>query len=275
MSRFTDDQLADFNRVLPWTQALRLPDGRILGTPTADRNVSDGNDYLIETLASRVDLHGKSVLEIGALEGYYTVQLAKRCRHVVALEVRPQNVCRLLTRLFAHDVTNVRCVVGDARDLDRSHGRYDVIFHSGVLYHLDDPVTHLFRIREMTDELFLDTHYSPRDTDFVRSDITHAGKSYQAHIYHETARLWEDPWAGVDPVSRWLERETLLELLAEVGFTDVTVLSDRIETGRERFTIHARRHRTPLNRVVRAVRHSLGRAKRGVLGLLSRGKQPI
>src|SRR5205807_1924013 len=135
------------------------------------------------------DSRDKTVLEVGCNEGYHTAQLSRICKHVTAFDVRPHNVVSTLVNLFVQDVRNARVALLDARDLDSSFGTFDIIFHVGVLYHLLDPVTHLFKIADVADDLILDTHYCRDDTTFERSDLTHNGKTYRAHYFAEGT--WE------------------------------------------------------------------------------------
>ena len=86
-------------------------------------------------------LAGLRVLDVGCLEGGYTVAFARHgAAEAVGLEVRQTNLqrCALLADELA--LPAVRFVEGDAKQLDReAHGTFDVVFAAGLLYHLDDP----------------------------------------------------------------------------------------------------------------------------------------
>jgi tRNA (mo5U34)-methyltransferase len=239
MTPLTDQQLADFQAALPWKTGAELPDGRLLGVPGKRGGMVHGLDPRVAAVRDRLSSADKTVLEIGCCEGIYTVQLAGVCREVVGLDVRPHNIACALTRLFVHGVTNARLLLQDARELDGRIGRFDILFHVGVLYHLSDPVDHLRRVAGLADSLLLDTHYADDDVPFPRADIDADGRTYCAKVYQEGA--WADVFSGVEPTSRWVYRDDLLQLLGDLGFTSAEVLDDRRERNGPRFTVLARR----------------------------------
>ena len=136
------------------------------------------------------DLRGRSVLDIGAWDGYYSF-LAEElgARRVVALDHyiwgvdlperdRYWTQCAATGNLPDHgrDTTDfwqadlpgkrgfdlarealgssVEAIVDDfaSMDLDRL-GRFDVVFYIGVLYHVKEPLTALERVRRVTNEV--------------------------------------------------------------------------------------------------------------------------
>lgn len=224
MIPMTDRQLHDFCTLLDWEAGYRLPDGRVLGNPAKRGASIEPHDYRIEFLRKLDPGRRRSILEMGCAEGYHTVQLASLFAQVTAVEVRPKNVTGTLVNLFIHEIRNVRLLLGDVRDLGPSLGVFDVLFHSGVLYHLMDPIEHLHRVGRLADAMLLETHYCVDGTSLARSDITFEGRSYRAHVWPEGG--WGEAWSGVEPASRWLHRDALMQVVRDVGFTDVEVLAD-------------------------------------------------
>jgi len=239
MTPLSDQQLADFQAILPWKTGADLPDGRSLGVPGKRGQTTRGLDPRVAAVRDRLASADKSVLEIGCCEGIHTVQLAGVCREVVGLDVRPHNIACALTRLFVHGVTNARLLLHDAREIDHRIGRFDILFHVGVLYHLSDPVNHLRRVAGLADSLLLDTHYADDELPYPRADMGAEGTTYRAKVYQEGE--WADVFSGVEPTSRWVYREDLLRLLGDLGFASVEVLDDRRERNGPRFTVLARR----------------------------------
>src|SRR5437870_4494772 len=138
MIALTDQQLEDFQEALDWKTGMKLPDGRVLGIP-GKRGTEEGSDFRIRALVERWQPADKTILEIGCCEGNHTVQLAKICKNVVALDVRPKNIACALVRLFVHDSHNVQLMLRDVRELDERFGRCYIGFHVGVLYQLPAP----------------------------------------------------------------------------------------------------------------------------------------
>lgn len=241
MIRLSDAQLRDFQDAVSWTTAMRLPDGRVLGVPGKRGAVTEGRDFRVQALADRFDTADARILELGCHEGNHTVQLAEIAREVVGVEVRPANVVCALVRLFLHDARNARIVLADVRDLDDRLGHFDILFHVGVLYHLCDPVEHLFQIAELADVILLDTHYETPDARRERADLNHKGTRYTAYVFREAG--WKDSFSGVETTSRWLERDALLALVRDTGFVELEVLSDRMERNGSRITLIGRKRR--------------------------------
>jgi hypothetical protein len=235
----TDLQLRGFQEAFAWETAMRLPDGRVLGTPGKRGAVSEPGDFRVRAVAERLSSADRAVLELGCHEGIHTVQLAAVARRVTALDVRPKNIVGALTRVFVVGSDNVQLLLEDVRELDASFERHDILFHVGVLYHLADPVEHLYKVASLADDLLLDTHYVGDPGSRERSDLIHDGKRYVAYLYNEAG--WADTFSGVEDVSRWLDRESLLRLVRDVGFDDVEVLDDRTERNGSRITLLGRK----------------------------------
>ena len=224
MRSLTSEQLAELQQIFPWETATPLRDGRILGDaerrgcfiPSPDRRI----DALREQFGDR---HG-SILELGPCEGYFTVQLAPLCESLIAVEARPKNVVATLIRLYLHGLNNVDLQLKDVREIDDDFGRFDVFYHAGVLYHLEDPVDHLFRVRHLSNQVYLETHFlADDDPRFQRSDIHYRGKAYRAYVWQELNL--DDVWAGMQSTSRILHVDALLELLQDLGFAQIKIVS--------------------------------------------------
>jgi GT2 family glycosyltransferase len=235
----TDAQLEELQNALPWETAMRLPDGRVLGVPGKRGAISESGDFRVDAVATRMGGSGKRVLELGCHEGIHTVQLARVAREVVALDVRPKNIVCALARLYVHEVDNARLVLGDARSLDGSLGRFDIVFHVGVLYHLLDPVEHLYGLASLGDELLLDTHYGSPNDPGERETLERGGRRYETYRSREGG--WGDSFSGVDQFSRWLTRDSLIELVCDAGYCEIDVTDDRVERNGARITLIGRK----------------------------------
>ena len=127
--------------------------------------VTSGNNQLysdprVAWLAERRGkLDGASVLELGPLEGGHTYLLEKRGARVVAIE---SNQLAFQRCLIAKNALGMQAsfLLGDfTRYLATTTDRYDLVFASGVLYHMQDPVALLRDAGRVSDELFIWTHY--------------------------------------------------------------------------------------------------------------------
>jgi SAM-dependent methyltransferase len=183
------------------------------------------------------DLQGSRVLDVGCLEGGYTVAFARLgAREAVGLEIRETNLrrCRFLEDHLR--LPNVRFVRDDAREIAAERlGSFDVVFASGILYHLEDPFDFLQRCFDITSDLLvIDTHL--------------ASENHVSHGCSErvTTREWRggsyrgreavEDMQGLPPekiealnwaawghsVTFWLTERSLLHALSNVGFSFVS-----------------------------------------------------
>jgi hypothetical protein len=239
MIELSDAQYQELQNALQWDMAERLPDGRILGSPDKLGWIKEGPDHKVAFLAQQVPLHDKTVLELGSYEGDLTVQLARVSKFVTGLEVRPANVLCSLARLLVHDITNARIMLKDVQQLDESFGSFDVLFHAGLLYHMLDPVDHMYRMSKIADILLLNTHYYSDELGFERDDIVRDGVTYRGAVYNEYG--FEERLSGVTPTSRWLYRDDLLKLLGNVGYDQIEIARDLSTKSGPKLTLLAKR----------------------------------
>lgn len=172
---------------------------------------SDKTTLFIERF--RGELPDWIVLEPGPYNGRHTKILAQHARQVICIEPREEN-CRLVRELALPNVSVIR---GDVRDLGHPPCAVDVVFHSGVLYHLPDPVEHIHLLARHAARLWLNTH--------------HAGSRSQWHS--ETPH---HPLAGLSQRSYWLGRAELLDTLKSAGW-NVTVVDEHDEPNGPRITL--------------------------------------
>jgi len=164
-----------------------------------------------------------SVLEVGPGNGCYTVVLADACKWVTVIEARPNNLAKTFLRTKFHNQNNLSFQLGDVQEIDESCGRYDGVFHFGVLYHLSEPVRHIENLAKITDLVLCDTHIGAANDQWRRSwndehqlsDRWDEG-DYQAYRYKEHG--WNNCYDGVDNWSRWLTKESMFNAFQEVGF---------------------------------------------------------
>lgn len=232
-----DQDLAGRVAALPWYHQIELPGGVI--TPGLVNTTG-----VLAKLGLPESLDGKHVLDVGAWDGFYSFEAARRgAARVVATDSfvwegrtwgSKDSFDLARTALGLDGVVEDRLI--DAMELspDRLGGTFDVVLHLGVLYHLRDPVTALERAASCcSDLLVLETETA---VNFI---------PYAAARFHPGTSLNNDP-------TNWYQYNVraLTGLLSEIGFRRVDVI-----------------HRSsPLRRLVGSVRASrAGRSFRGTL----------
>lgn len=237
MKSISERDLLDFQTSFPWFTGTRLADGRILGNP--DR-IKESTDPIFEIVKDHLDISDeKTMIEFGCAEGTLSVYLAPLVKKLIAVEVRPRNISALLTRLFVHGIDNVEAKLKDVSLIDKTWGTYDILFHAGVLYHLSNPVAHIYSLQDIAAQLLLDTHYASDKLNFPKVTIAHNGKNYEAFSFKEQG--WGDPYSGIDSTSCWLKKETIIQLLSEIGFHKIDIKREYEVFGMPRFTVVAKK----------------------------------
>lgn len=242
VERLSDEDLERLNEMLPWRCFTVDSEGRPFGRAAwRGKRVTPQPipDRRIELFHERFDLSNKHVLEIGCFEGVHTIALSRLARRVTAVDARVENVVKTVVRcaffderprVFTYDVEADE----DAEELLHA----DVCHHVGVLYHLDDPVTHLRRLGAWISRgLMLDTHYAREEdaTDEYQVD----GERFRFRRYDEVGR--GDAFSGMRPTSKWLRVDDIAGVLRAVGFDTVDVVERREERNGPRVLLFAER----------------------------------
>lgn len=240
VDRLSAEDLRRLNELLPWRCFTVDTHGRPLGG-TAWRGKRDRPETIpdprIERFHERFDLTDKHVLEIGSFEGVHTIALCRRAERVTAVDARVENVVKTIVRCSFFDVTP-RVFVYDVEDDDDERLLADLCHHVGVLYHLDDPVSHLRRLGTWISRgVMLDTHYA-RDDD-AADEYEVDGERFRFKRYRELGRA--DVFSGIRPTSKWLRLGDITAELKRSGFDAVDVVETREERNGPRVLLFAER----------------------------------
>ena len=182
---------------------------------------------------------GKSVLELGPMEGGHTYMLEKAgAREVVAIEANSRGFLKCLITKEILGLRNSRFLLGDFEEyLRQTQDRFDAAIACGVLYHMRNPVELLQNLAKVSDRVFVWTHYfvaerlagiSHMKRRFPGNHAAeHGGFKYTAHRYEygdflDTTRFV----GGSDTYSHWLSREDLFGALRHAGLSEIVVYKD-------------------------------------------------
>jgi len=209
---------------LDWWHQIDLGAGIV--TPGADRTAAK-----LATLALPASFAGRSVLDIGAYDGFFSFEAERRgASRVVALDClawqrgpTSGRACfELARRALGSKVEDVYCDVMDLSPV--AIGRFDVVLLLGVLYHLRDPLLALERVAAVTnDTLILETHTDRLD---VR---TPSMRFYPGDELNADASNWWGP-----------NEAAVIAMLREVGFESVRCAYRRPLHGRLARALRAR-----------------------------------
>jgi hypothetical protein len=223
----TDQELKAIEKAHAWVTGTSDAKGRVLGRR---EKLFEIPEKKIIIARERIGLAGKTVVEFGSLEGAHTISLCREASRVITLEIRDENIEKTKVRCALYSVSpeiikmNLETEVPPEADL---------YFHSGVFYHLQDPVGHLLKIMGRSKDLFLDTHYAPEPDASYQCAAN--GKVYPCWIYPEPQKGCK---AGVSPFSRWLQLSDISTLLTE-RFRKVEIVRNELENNIPRATFLA------------------------------------
>ena len=97
------------------------------------------------------DLHGKSLLDVGPWDGYFTFEMEGRGASVTAIDYVDLDSFRVLAAAHGSRAKYIRL---DVYELNPAiHGQFDYVLFLGVLYHLKHPLLGLERACSVTREL--------------------------------------------------------------------------------------------------------------------------
>ncbi|MBI5675009.1 MAG: methyltransferase domain-containing protein [Nitrospirae bacterium] len=202
-----------------------------------------GNDRRMQIIKNTLrflkkgELSGLKLIDLGCLEGGLSFEMACEGINVVGVEGRVLNYekCVLLKNYYS-DLSNLNFICSDVKKLSKNeHGVFDIVLCCGLLYHLDNPMSFIDILDDITHDdsiLFLDTHIAPSDMDLdsciFKNDLSHFLElkynniSYEGRWYDEyskEANGSDNEWAAVsNPKSFWLSFDSLVKSLYYGGF---------------------------------------------------------
>lgn len=175
-------------------------------------------------------LDGLDVLELGPLEGGHTYQLEQLgARSVTAVEASVEAYLKCLVVKETLGLQRSRFLLGDVVEfLAANRSRFDLVFCSGILYHMADPLALIREVAKVADRCFIWTHYYDRDNHrLMHHPREHAldgfTATYWSHVYGDKTTAF---WGGNRESAAWMERETLYAAFRHFGLTEIVELRD-------------------------------------------------
>lgn len=176
---------------------------------------------------------GKRILEIGPFEAYNSWQFEQLgAASVLSIESSWTNFMRCLVVKNALDMQTVFQLGCGIAHMNNTSERYDAVWLSGVLYHLTDPVAMLRAAAQVSDCLFVWSHYHTPEMAapalaFFDGEIREQAvgdRTVKLHRRHYHAAKGAGFSGGKAEHSYWMERQDILGVVADLGF-------DRIDIG--------------------------------------------
>ena len=185
-------------------------------------------------------IDGKKLLELGPLEGCHTYICEQHnVGSITAIEANKDAYLRCLISKEIFGLKRASFLLGDfVKYLEETEEHYDIVIAAGVLYHMKDPVYLLEQIVAKTNAVFLWTHYfddeamprgDSRRVPFSESStvVDRHGLSLTLHERHYyQADQNDDFCGGAENRHYWMEKDDIVQLMSQFGFTDVRMTLD-------------------------------------------------
>lgn len=203
-----------------------------------EKNIlSDGRPmYCAETFPGFSDF---DILELGCSDGYNTAGLEMvGAKHVTAIDANADGFLKACLLKNALSLKS-KFLLGDFLQYIQTPGlRYDLVYASGILYHLLDPVDFILRCGKVSDNLFLWTFYHNAETiashAYERQRFVDSEKRYfkrETFIYHK--RIYDPEFVaaakyqgGIESAAYWLSLDDLMRALSLAGFRILRTVPD-------------------------------------------------
>jgi SAM-dependent methyltransferase len=170
--------------------------------------------------------NARRILELGSCQGGGTFQLAKHpgVEEIVAIEGRDYNIEKALFVQRLLGLNNVTFIEANLETFDfTSLGRFDAVYCVGLLYHLPKPWELLARLKEVSDVIYLNTHFCRANS------ISRKLHAYDGANWHEMG--FEDPLSGLSNWSFWPTLKSLAQMLLDAGFVSEIIETDSTGLG--------------------------------------------
>lgn len=178
---------------------------------------------------------GRSIVDLGCLEGGYATEFARLGLESTGIDVRESNIANAEYIRSRTGLPNLRFVRDDAWNLGR-YGPFDLVFCVGLHYHIEDQRRFLGEMgRACRRAIFIDTHvapefdHEPAVETFELSPLTlHEGLPGRWYAEHDLnaafdrKRLEGMKWASWENRrSFWPTKGALVRAMREAGFAIV------------------------------------------------------
>jgi SAM-dependent methyltransferase len=217
----------------------------VVGTGHMDLFVADERPKLAAEALGNKDgrLDGMRILELGPLEAAHSYQMERLgAASIVGIET---NVDAFLKCLIVKEILDLKIthfMFGDVMEfLSKTKDRFDMVFCSGILYHMRDPVALIKAICNVTDKSFVYTHYyndergnneGPR----IKRHVNNSGfdadyyeleyPSYKNPIPGQVKREDGNFLGGNTDVRAWMTLGDIVACFKYFGLKKVTILQD-------------------------------------------------
>jgi SAM-dependent methyltransferase len=141
--------------IAQYNQDIHSMEGYIYTGIKARKSMDIFNRRATLAIQSLIDMHGKSVIDIGCGDGTYTVELVTTMGASSSIGIEPSDAWKLGQKKYAQYAPSVQIRHGNAYALDFPDKFFDLAIMRGVIHHLDDPIKGLQEMSRVAKNVFL------------------------------------------------------------------------------------------------------------------------
>jgi 2-polyprenyl-3-methyl-5-hydroxy-6-metoxy-1,4-benzoquinol methylase len=177
---------------------------------------------------SEKPLSESRILDLGSLDGKFSVEFALHGASTVGVEIREANIKKAIFCKEVLGLNNLDFRQDDVRNVSlESYGKFDFIICSGILYHLPaaDAINLIQTMFEIVNRgVVIDTHVAliPKER-FLYASNEYWGGTYREYPDDATPEtIAKSLLTSADnPTSFWFTRPSLINILGKAGFSSV------------------------------------------------------
>jgi hypothetical protein len=212
-----------------WASRLPDTDGPLVAG-TAQLFSSDPRPgYALRAFRNTTDgMKGAKILELGPLEGGHTYQLEGYGADIVAVEGNAEGYLKCL---IAKEIYGMRArfLFGNFLEyLESNETAFDMIFASGVLYHMTNPTHAIELICRSSPRTFVWMHYydGTRCRNYTRVEKEINGAKVAHYVNSYSGRGGGRFWGGLEDHACWLEKKDILNAFRRHGHEHIEIVEE-------------------------------------------------
>jgi tRNA (mo5U34)-methyltransferase len=182
-------------------------------------------DMMLEALKP-LDLANMTAIDFSSHQGYFSVELAKRCKYVLGLEFQERHVASAKLIAQALGLKNTEFIQEDLEKMPKGkHTPADIVINFGLMYNLENPIAVLRRSRELTKKVLL---IETQTTILDLAGAVDSGNAANTNYMHGYFGLFAGNPQNIDgsasDIVFYPSRGGLIWVLEKLGFSRVEVL---------------------------------------------------
>lgn len=163
------------------------------------------------------NVEGKTVLELGPLEGAHTKTMEEKGFHVTAIEGNENNFLKCLIVKNEFNLKAKFIYADFCEWIKNTSLRFDIVSAAGVLYHQQNPADLIFELARITDTVIV---WSQVASSKIPSGSEHEVSGYKGKVNYYGTKS-DSYCGGLNKTSFWMYPKEMIRCLKDAGFKNI------------------------------------------------------